>query len=128
MICLFLPTKMNILTLGDEAANTLGLRAECFRFLLIAVSSVLAGAAISAAGLIGFVGLIVPHIARLLIGADHKYLLPASALLGFTLVTVCDTIGRVVISPGEIPVSIILSLIGAPFFLWLLRSRDEGGV
>jgi iron complex transport system permease protein len=128
VICLFLPTKMNILMLGDETANTLGLRAECFRFLLIAVSSVLAGAAISAAGLIGFVGLIVPHIARLLIGADHKYLLPASALLGFTLVTVCDTIGRVVISPGEIPVSIILSLIGAPFFLWLLRSRDEGGV
>ena len=126
--CLLLPTKMNILTLGDETANTLGLRTERFRFLLIAVSSLLAGAAISAAGLIGFVGLIVPHIARLLVGADHKYLLPASALLGFVLVTVCDTLGRILLSPGEIPVSIILSLIGAPFFLWLLRSRDEGGV
>ena len=128
VVCLFLPTRMNILALGDETANTLGLRTERFRFLLIAVSSVLAGSAIAAAGLIGFVGLIVPHIARLLIGADHKYLLPASALLGFVLVTVCDTLGRILLSPGEIPVSIILSLIGAPFFLWLLRARDEGGV
>ena len=128
VVCLFLPTRMNILALGDETANTLGLRTERFRFLLIAVSSVLAGSAIAAAGLIGFVGLIVPHIARLLIGADHKYLLPTSALLGFVLVTVCDTLGRVLLSPGEIPVSIILSLIGAPFFLWLLRARDEGGV
>ena len=127
-VCIFLPTKMNILILGDESANTLGLRTEALRFLLIAISSVMAGAAIAAAGLIGFVGLIVPHIARLLIGADHKFLLPASALLGFVLVTACDTLGRVLIAPGEIPVSIILSLIGAPFFLWLLRSRDEGGV
>jgi iron complex transport system permease protein len=127
-VCFFLPTKMNILMLGDETANTLGLRTESLRFLLIAVSSVLAGAAISAAGLIAFVGLIVPHIARMLVGADHKYLLPASALLGFVLVSACDTLGRVLVSPGEIPVSILLSLIGAPFFLWLLRVRDEGGV
>ena len=127
VVCLFLPTKMNILMLGDETANTLGLRTERFRFLLIAVSSLLAGAAISAAGLVGFVGLIVPHIARLLVGSDHKYLLPASALLGFVLVTVCDTLGRVILPTGEIPVSIILSLIGAPFFLWLLHTRDGGG-
>ena len=127
-VCLLLPTKMNILMLGDESANTLGLRTEAFRFLLIAVSSVMSGAAIAAAGLIGFVGLIVPHVARLIIGADHKYLLPASALLGFVLVTACDTVGRLLISPGEIPVSIILSLIGAPFFIWLLRTRDEGGM
>lgn len=127
LICLFLPTKLNILMLGDETANTLGLRVERVRFLLIVISSVLAGAAISAAGLIGFVGLIVPHIARMIIGADHKYLLPASALLGFALVSGCDTLGRIIVSPGEIPVSIILSLIGAPFFLWLLRTRDEGG-
>lgn len=127
VVCLFLPTKMNILMLGDETANTLGLRTERFRFLLIAVSSLLAGAAISAAGLVGFVGLIVPHIARLLVGSDHKYLLHASALLGFVLVTVCDTLGRVILPTGEVPVSIILSLIGAPFFLWLLHTRDGGG-
>ena len=124
-ICLFLPSKMNILMLGDEPANPLGLRTERFRFFLIAVSSLLAGAAISVAGLIGFVGLVVPHIARMLVGSDYKYLFPASTLLGFTLVTVCDTIGRVILPPGEVPVSIILSFIGAPFFLYLLRTRQK---
>lgn len=125
--CVFLPAKMNILMLGDETANSLGLRTEVFRFFLICVSSLLAGAAISAAGLISFVGLVVPHIARLLVGSDYKYLFPASILLGFSLITVCDTVGRVIMPPGEVPVSIILSFIGAPFFLWLLRTRDKGG-
>ena len=123
-ICCFLPGRMNILMLGDETANSLGLRTEWFRFLLIAVSSLLAGAAISVAGMISFVGLIVPHIARLLIGSDYKYLFPASVLLGFTLVIVCDTVGRVIMPPGEVPVSVILSFIGAPFFLYLLRTRE----
>ncbi|PWL49418.1 MAG: iron ABC transporter permease [Clostridiales bacterium] len=123
-ICAFLPSRMNILMLGDETANALGLRTELFRFFLIAVSSLLAGAAIAVAGLISFVGLVVPHIARLLVGSDYKYLFPASALLGFTLVTVCDTVGRVILPPGEVPVSIILSFIGAPFFLYLLRTRE----
>lgn len=127
LICLFLPAKMNILMLGDETANSLGLRTEVFRFFLIAVSSLLAGAAISAAGLISFVGLVVPHIARLLVGSDYKYLFPTSVLLGFSLITVCDTVGRVIMPPGEVPVSIILSFIGAPFFLWLLRTRDSRG-
>lgn len=127
LICLFLPSKMNVLALGDETANSLGLRTEQFRFFLIVVSSLLAGAAISAAGLISFVGLIVPHIARILVGSDYKYLFPASALLGFSLVVVCDAVGRVIMPPGEIPASVILSLIGAPFFLWLLRARDRGG-
>ena len=111
--------------LGDETANALGLRTEWFRFLLIVISSLLAGAAISVAGLISFVGLVVPHIARLLVGSDYKYLFPASTLLGFTLIVVCDTIGRVIMPPGEVPVSIILSMIGAPFFLYLLRTRRK---
>ncbi len=123
-ICAFLPSRMNILMLGDETANALGLRTELFRFFLIAVSSLLAGAAIAVAGLISFVGLVVPHIARLLVGSDYKYLFPASALLGFSLVCICDTIGRVILPPGEVPVSIILSFIGAPFFLYLLRTRE----
>lgn len=128
LLCLFLPSKMNILLLGDETAASMGIRTERFRLLLITAASLLSGAAISAAGLISFVGLIVPHIARLLVGSDYRYLLPASALLGFSLVTVCDTVGRVIMPPGEIPVSIILSLIGAPFFLWLLRSRGKEGI
>ena len=125
LTCALFPTKLNILMLGDETANALGLRTERFRFLLIVVSSLLSGAAIAAAGLISFVGLMVPHIARLMVGADYKYLFPASALLGFTLVTVCDTVGRVIMPPGEIPVSIILAFIGAPFFLYLLRTRQK---
>ncbi len=125
VICLLLPQKMNVLMLGDDVARSLGLRVEGFRFFLIVVSSLLAGAAVSAAGLIAFVGLIVPHIARLLAGSDYKYLFPTATLLGFSLVTLCDTLGRVIMSPGEIPVGIILSLIGAPFFLWLLRTRKE---
>lgn len=127
LVCLFLPSKMNILMLGDETANALGLRTELFRFLLIAVSSLLSGAAIAAVGMLSFVGLIVPHIARLLVGSDYRYLFPASTLLGFSLIVICDTIGRVIMPPGEVPVSIIISFIGAPFFLFLLRSRGKEG-
>ncbi len=125
VLCMFLPQKMNILMLGDETANSLGLNTERFRFFLIIVSSLLAGATISVAGLISFVGLVIPHIARLLVGSDYKYLFPASMFLGFLLVVVCDTIGRVIMPPGEVPVSIILSFIGAPFFLYLLRTREK---
>ena len=125
LICMFLPARMNILMLGDETANALGLRTERFRFLLIVVSSLLSGAAISVAGLISFVGLVVPHIARLLVGSDYKYLFPASTLLGVVLVSACDTIGRVIMPPGEVPVSVILAFIGAPFFLYLLRTRQK---
>ncbi|MDR1093563.1 MAG: iron ABC transporter permease [Clostridiales bacterium] len=125
VICAFLPAKMNILMLGDETANTLGLRTERFRLVLIAASSLLAGASIAVAGMISFVGLVVPHIARLLVGSDYRFLFPASTLLGFSFVLLCDTVGRVLIPPGEVPVSIILSFIGAPFFLYLLRTRQK---
>jgi len=123
--CLFLPHQMNILMLGDETANSLGLRVERFRFLLIVISSMLAGASVSVAGMISFVGLIVPHISRLLVGSDYRFLFPASILLGATLVLLCDTIGRIIILPGEMPVSIILAFIGAPFFLYLLRTKEK---
>lgn len=123
-ICLFLPSKMNILMLGDEMANSLGLRTEQFRLLLIAVSSLLAGASVAVAGLISFVGLIVPHIARLIVGSDYKYLFPASIFLGYSFVVICDTVGRTVLPVGELSVSIVLSFIGAPFFLYLLRKKS----
>ena len=124
-VCVLLPGKLNILMLGDETADSLGLDTERFRFILICISSLLAGSAIAVAGLISFVGLVVPHIARLIVGSDHRRLFGASALLGFTLLVVCDTVGRVIMPPGEVPVSIILSLIGAPFFLWLLRTKER---
>ena len=123
--CLFLPEKMNILMLGDEMANTLGLRTESFRLLLIVVSSLLSGASIAVAGMISFVGLIVPHIARLIIGSDYKYLFPTSILMGYSFVVICDTVGRVILPVGNLSVSVVLSFIGAPFFLYLLRKKDK---
>lgn len=125
VVCIFLPAKMNILMLGDEMANSLGLRVEHFRLFLIAVASLLAGASVAVAGLISFVGLIVPHIARLIIGSDYKYLFPTSIFLGYSFIVICDTIGRVIMPVGELSVSIVLSFIGAPFFLYLLRTKKS---
>ncbi len=125
VICCFLPSKMNILMLGDEMANTLGLRTEQFRLFLIAVASLLAGTSIAVAGMVSFVGLIVPHIARLIVGSDYKYLFPASVLMGYSFVVICDTVGRVILPVGNLSVSVVLSFVGAPFFLYLLRKKDK---
>ena len=94
--------------------------------LLLAVASVLAGAAVSFAGLIGFVGLIVPHAARALLGGRGKLLLPTAVLLGGAFLTLCDVLGRVLFAPYELPVGIVLSFIGCPFFLFLLARRKGG--
>ena len=94
---------------------------ERVRFLLIAAAALLAASAVSVAGLLGFVGLIAPHIMRMMIGSDNRFLLPASALFGALMVVSCDTIGRLVLDPSELPVGIIMALMGPPFFLWLLR-------
>ena len=118
--CLF-SEKLNILSLGDESAKGLGLRVEPVRFFFIVIAALLAAAAVSIAGLLGFVGLIAPHIVRMVIGSDNRFLLPGSALFGACLVTACDTVGRMVIEPSELPAGIIMALLGPPFFLWLLR-------
>ncbi len=112
---------LNILQLGDEMASGLGINVEAVRIALTAVAALLAASAVSVVGLLGFVGLIVPHAARLLIGSDYRFLLPASALLGIGVVTLSDTFARVIFSPIELPVGIIMAFIGAPFFLFLLR-------
>ena len=121
VIIMFLPTKLNILLLGDEVANGLGLNVERTRFMFIVLSSLLAGSAVSVVGLLGFVGLMVPHITRLIIGSDYHYLLPGTIFLGATMVMLCDTISRVLFQPMEIPVGIVMSALGAPFFLYLLK-------
>ncbi len=113
--------KLNVLNLGDEAARGLGLNVELTRLALTAVAALLAASAVSVVGLLGFVGLIVPHTARLLVGSDHRFLLPAAALLGMGTVMLCDTLARLLFAPIELPVGIIMALIGAPFFLYLLR-------
>lgn len=125
--CIVLPSKMNILVLGDEVANSLGLQTEKFKLILIILSSFLSASAISIVGVISFVGLIVPHISRLLVGSDYKFLFPSSIIFGALLLIVCDTIGRVIILPAEMPVGIIMAFIGSPFFLYLLRKKSNGG-
>lgn len=125
ILVLLLPTKLNVLMLGDEIATGLGLNVERTRFIFIILSSLLAGAAVSVVGLLGFVGLMVPHIARLFIGSDYRYLFPGAIFLGGTVVMLCDTVARVLFSPMEIPVGIIMSALGAPFFLFLLRKKEK---
>lgn len=120
--------KLNVLMLGDEIAVSLGVRVERTRTALIALASLLAASAVSIVGILGFVGLIVPHITRLIIGSDHRYLIPASALSGATLLMACDTVARVVMDPVEIPVGIIMAALGAPFFLYLLRGGIKRNV
>ena len=115
--------RLNILMLGDETAGSLGLHVERNRLFFIALASLLAGSAVSVAGLLGFVGLMVPHITRLIIGSDYRLLLPASALMGAALVMICDTMSRVALDPVEVPVGIVMALLGAPFFLYLLRKK-----
>lgn len=115
--------QLNALQLGDEVAKTLGVHAARTRTILIIFAALLAAAAVSVAGLLGFVGLIIPHVMRLIVGSDFETLLPASAIFGAVLVVAADIAARTVLSPMEIPVGIFMSLVGAPFFLYLLQRR-----
>jgi len=112
---------LNALLIGEEAAWNLGINVTRETYIVLTTASFLAASAVSVTGVIGFVGLMVPHIIRLIIGPDHKYLLPASVLGGGLLVVVTDCIARTVIAPTELPVGVITSLLGGPFFLYLLR-------
>ncbi|MFD0711537.1 FecCD family ABC transporter permease [Paenibacillus sp. GCM10027626] len=118
---IFLIKQANLLVLGDDAAKVLGSRVETGRLLIILLSTFLAGAAISIVGMVGFVGLVVPHIVRLLAGGNYRILLPLSAIGGAALVVAADTAARSWFDPIEFPVGILLALLGAPFFLYLLR-------
>ena len=120
---MLLSRDLEVLWLGDEAAQALGVRVRPLRMLALICASASAAAAVSFAGLLGFVGLIVPHTARALVGANIRRALPATALLGGTLVLLSDLAGKTLLSPTEIPVGILMALIGAPFFLFLLIRR-----
>ncbi|MCT4688853.1 FecCD family ABC transporter permease [Vallitalea sp.] len=121
IILLFMSEKLNILILGDDIARGVGLNVELVRFGLTAVAAMLAASAVSVVGLLGFVGLIIPHSVRLMVGNDYKYLIPGSSLLGAAIVMLSDTFARTVLSPVEIPVGIVMAILGVPFFLYLLR-------
>lgn len=128
VLALFLAPEMNILALGEQTAASLGLPVGRTRLASILAAALLAGAAVSFAGLISFVGLLVPHIARRLVGVDHRVLLPACALLGAIFLLVCDTAARTLFAPYELPVGILLNVIGGVFFLYLLLGRKRGRV
>lgn len=114
---------MNVLALGDELVHGLGLRVERLRLGLLGLGAMLAGASVAASGVIGFVGLVVPHVARLTVGAAHERVVPLSWLLGAALLVVADTGARLLLDPTELPVGIFTAALGAPYFLHLLRRR-----
>lgn len=115
--------RLNLLMAGDESAVALGLDVERFRRTMFVLTAALTGITVAVSGVIGFVGLIMPHIVRLMVGADHRRALPAVALAGATFTIAADLVARSIISPLELPVGIVTALVGGPFFIWLLR-RD----
>lgn len=127
ILCL-LARHLNVLVLGDTEARALGLPVMFYRLLFLFLASFITATAVCVSGSIGFVGLIVPHIMRILVGPDHRLLLPASALAGAVFLVFCDTLGRVILAPSEIRVGIMTALLGAPYFLYLLRRLRAKGV
>ena len=117
---------INILLLGEDEARHLGIDADRLKRIIVVCAALSVGAAVAVSGIIGFVGLVVPHLVRLTIGPDHRLLIPASAVLGGILLLVADTCARTVVAPAEMPVGILTSLIGGPFFLWLLFKQYAG--
>lgn len=120
---------LNLLLMGEEAAMTLGMNIEVFRKVLVVVTALLTGVLVAVSGAIGFIGLIIPHIVRLVVGADHRKVLPVSALLGASFLISADIFARVIAAPEEMPIGIVTALCGGPFFIWLLRrsSYSFGG-
>ena len=123
VLCLLSARSLNLLALGDDAAAGLGARVAWARAGAAFGAVLLCGAVTAICGPIGFVGLVVPHVCRLLVGVDHRWLLPFSALTGGTLLIVADVIGRIVARPSEMDVGIVTAVIGAPVFIWIVRQR-----
>ena len=122
---MLLARDLNLMVLGDEPAAHLGLRVEQTKKLFFLIASLMAGATVAACGLVGFVGLIVPHAVRLAIGPNHRRLVPAAALAGAAFLVLADSFGRTVIAPLEIPIGVVTAFLGGPFFLVLLRRRKS---
>jgi iron complex transport system permease protein len=119
-----MPRTLNLLSIGTEAAAARGVEVVTAHRLAFLSASLATGAAVSLGGPIGFIGIIVPHLVRLLVGSDHRIVLPASALFGASFLVLCDLAARTVMAPLEIPVGVVTALIGGPFFLWLLVKRS----
>jgi iron complex transport system permease protein len=116
---------LNLITAGEETALQLGVEVEKTKTICLLIVSLIVGLAVAFSGLIGFVGLMVPHLARMAIGSDHRLLMPVAALGGALFLVAADTLARTVISPSELPVGVITAFMGAPFFIILLRKRGS---
>ena len=125
-VLFWLARSLNVLTMGEDTARALGVEVERVKQLIFVVAALMTGAVVSLAGLIGFVGMVVPHAVRMIAGADHRLLLPASALVGGAFLMVADTIARTALSPTELPVGVVTALIGGPIFIYLLVKRRAG--
>jgi iron complex transport system permease protein len=123
LLLLALARSLNLMSVGEDTAAYLGANVERTKLLAYGVASLLTAAAVAVAGIIGFVGLIIPHVIRLLWGGNHRFLLPASALLGAAFLVLADTLARVAAAPTELPVGVVTAFVGVPFFVWLLRRR-----
>jgi iron complex transport system permease protein len=120
----YLPRALNLLALGPDVAETRGIDVLRSQRLAFFSASLATGAAVSLGGPIGFVGIVVPHLVRLLVGADHRIVLPASMLFGAAFLIGCDLVARTVLAPVELPVGIVTAVLGGPFFLWLLVRKS----
>ncbi|WP_455915880.1 FecCD family ABC transporter permease [Pantoea agglomerans] len=118
--------RLNLLQLGDEEAHYLGVDVKHTQRILLVLSALMVAASVAVSGVIGFVGLVVPHLMRMCIGSDHRWMLPAAGLAGAILMLIADTLARTVVAPAEMPVGLLTSLLGAPWFLWLILRRQEG--
>jgi iron complex transport system permease protein len=117
--------ELNVFVFGEDTARHLGIEPEGLKRWIIAFAALMTAAAVSVSGIIGFVGLVVPHMARRIVGPDHRILLPAAALLGGALMIIADTIARTIVAPAELPVGVITAILGAPFFCYLLRRNTK---
>jgi iron complex transport system permease protein len=123
----FFSGELNIMSLGEESAHYMGVDVEKLKYIVLVICSLIVGAVVSTGGTIGFLGLVAPHIVRLIWGSDNRKLIPYSAIMGAAILMLSDTLGRVLIQPSEIPVGVMTSIMGGPFFVFLLRRQKSKG-
>lgn len=123
----FFSRELNIMSLGEESAHYMGVDVEKLKYILLVICSLIVGAVVSTGGTIGFLGLVAPHIVRLIWGSDNRKLIPYSAIMGAAILMLSDALGRVLIQPSEIPVGVMTSIMGGPFFVFLLRRQKSKG-
>lgn len=127
LVLCFFSRELNIMSLGEESAHYMGVDVEKLKYILLVICSLIVGAVVSTGGTIGFLGLVAPHIVRLIWGSDNRKLIPYSAIMGGAILMLSDALGRILIQPSEIPVGVMTSIMGGPFFVFLLRRQKSKG-